>query len=62
MKCPKCKKKTAHQHVHRCAYGIPETHMAGSERVKCEKCGYEMDGPEAAAQGIKFILDDNMPA
>jgi len=57
MDCPKCKKETEHSHKHRCAHGIPETHMAGSEHYQCEVCGYIMFKEEGEKQGLKFFLD-----
>jgi len=59
MNCPKCEKTTQHNHMRDCAHGIPETHMAESERIVCCECGYHMYGEEAAKQGIKFFFDDN---
>jgi len=57
MICPECKKETKHKHLHNAAHGIPETHMAGSERIKCVECGYTMGKEEAGKQGIKFYFD-----
>lgn len=57
MNCPKCKKKTEHKHMHDAAHGIPETHIAGSERYVCVECGYVMRKEEGEKQGLKFVLD-----
>lgn len=57
MNCPKCKTKTEAKHMHDCAHGIPETHMDGSERYECNKCGYTMYKTEGEKQGLKFVLD-----
>lgn len=57
MDCPKCEKETERRHMHDSAYGIAETHMAGSERYECVECGYHMKKEEAEKQGLEFILD-----
>lgn len=54
--CRRCKRDTEHRHLHDCAHGIPETHMAGSERYECIECGtatFAADGID----GFRFILD-----
>lgn len=54
--CPKCKKQTL-KHSHNLAHGIPGTHMAGSEIIKCE-CGYFCDMKQQAEKdGLEFYLD-----
>lgn len=56
MKCPKCEKDTL-QHLHATAYGIPGTHMAGSERYECE-CGFHVGNREDAEEfGLIFFED-----
>ncbi len=57
MKCPKCKKETQHTHKHQGAYGMSETHMAGSEIYECGECGYGMHKQEGEKQGLVFVLD-----
>ncbi len=57
MQCPKCQTETEHEHLHNAAHGIPGTHMAGSERYECIKCGYVMRKEEAEAQNLKFVCD-----
>lgn len=57
MNCPKCKEETEHRHMHDCAHGISATHMSGTGRYECQKCGYAMQKTEAEAQGLKFVLD-----
>lgn len=54
--CPKCGNPTLN-HLHNCAHGILETHMAGTERFECN-CGFRCgDAKEAEKFGLKFILD-----
>jgi hypothetical protein len=36
--CLGCNTTTYHWHLHDTAHGIPETHMAGSERFQCKEC------------------------
>ncbi len=57
MNCPKCEHETKHQHLRNGAYGMPETHMDGSERYECAECGYVMWKEEGERQGLKFIFD-----
>lgn len=57
MNCPKCKKKTGHKHLRDAAHGISATHIAGSERFECLKCGYAMLKEEAEKQGLIFCSD-----
>jgi len=57
MKCPNCQRTTEHRHLHDTAYGMPETHMDGSERYECAECGHSIRAEEGAAQGLAFILD-----
>jgi hypothetical protein len=59
MTCPKCNKQVEYDHVHTCVYGMRDTHMAGSERIKCMECNYELTPKESKERGIKFILDEN---
>ncbi len=56
MDCPN-QRVTESTHMHDCAHGIAATHMAGSERYECVKCGYAMYKDEGEKQGLKFILD-----
>lgn len=57
MYCLKCKEMTESKHMHDCAHGIPETHMAGSERYECKKCGHWLSREDAEKQGLKYFLD-----
>lgn len=57
MNCPKCKEETEHSHKHDEAHGISGTHMDGSERYECKKCGHAMYKTEGEKQDLKFILD-----
>jgi len=53
--CRKCGGRL--RHVHDCAHGIPETHIAGSERYQCADCGSSIYAAEGKAMGLKFFLD-----
>jgi hypothetical protein len=55
--CLRCSINTPHEHLHDCAHGIPETHMAGSERFVCTVCKHSTYAGEANAAEFKFILD-----
>lgn len=59
LRCDYCERDTPHRHMHDCAHGIPETHMAGSERFECEHCGRTIDLADAQRRGIAhlFVLD-----
>lgn len=53
--CPKCHKNL--KHMHGTAHGMPETHIAGTERFECE-CGFECwDAAEGEKLGLMFVLD-----
>jgi uncharacterized protein with PIN domain len=54
-KCPKCGGEM--KHLHDSAHGIPETHMAGSERYECAKCDKKIYKVEGEKLGLKFICD-----
>lgn len=54
--CPKCK-WTGFKHLHDAAHGIPGTHMSGSERFKCCKCGHNVYAAEGKPLGFIFQLD-----
>lgn len=55
MACSKCGGKL--QHLHDCAYGMPQTHMNGTERYECQSCGHAIFAEEGKAIGLKFVLD-----
>lgn len=38
-RCRQCNDITEHRHLHDTAHGVPGTHMAGSERFRCNECG-----------------------
>jgi len=57
MKCPRCKKEVEFKHMHNCAHGIPETHMAGTERFICSECERHIYKYEGEKLGFKFELD-----
>ncbi len=51
--CPDCGCEL--KHIHDCGYGIPETHMVGSERYECS-CGF-VERSSHNKHGLPFILD-----
>lgn len=55
--CERCKQVTEHKHLHNTAHGIPETHMAGSERYECVVCGHPVFKDQAQGLDLKFVLD-----
>ncbi|MBI2064511.1 MAG: hypothetical protein HYT62_00435 [Candidatus Yanofskybacteria bacterium] len=55
--CARCKKETDHVHLHDAAHGIPETHMAGSERYECTACHSGIYKEDAQGLNLRFILD-----
>lgn len=57
IECPKCFEQVEFLHLHDAAHGIPGTHMQGSERFECSKCGYIVFKEEGTKLGFKFVLD-----
>ena len=55
--CLSCEKVTYHWHLHDTAHGIPETHMAGSERFQCRPCGRTTFSFDEGAEAFPFVLD-----
>ena len=55
--CQRCHKNTVHLRKHREAFGIPDTHVAGSEHFCCENCHNEIYSEEGEKLGLVFILD-----
>jgi hypothetical protein len=55
--CTACGKPTDHRHMHDTAHGIAGTHMAGTERYVCTKCGNAIYAKEGRERGLHFILD-----
>jgi uncharacterized protein with PIN domain len=55
--CPTCNTITKHWHLHETAHGIPETHMAGSERFVCKPCGRTTFAHSDGAEALPFVLD-----
>ena len=55
--CLSCRAVTAHHHLHDCAHGIPETHLAGSERFVCADCDRTTFSHSAGAEAFAFALD-----
>ena len=56
--CLGCGNVTAHQHLHDCAHGIPDTHMAGSERFVCELRSHILMAMDADASRFPFQFDE----
>jgi hypothetical protein len=57
--CLGCGNVTAHQHLHDCAaQGIPDTHMAGSERFVCVLCSHILMATDADASRFPFQFDE----
>ena len=56
-KCPKCNEFAEFKHMHDCAHGIPETHMAGTERHTCTECETSFFKSEGEKHGFIYILD-----
>lgn len=56
-RCPRCGCFHEFQHLHDTAYGMSETHMAGSERFECNGCEYMLEREEAENIGLKYVLD-----
>jgi len=56
--CVHCKQMTPHHHLHS-AYGIPETHMAGTERYECTFCHTSIHKEDRGDlnRHLRFILD-----
>jgi len=55
--CLKCETVTEHWHLHDTAHGIPDTHMAGSERFTCKVCKRSTFAHSPDAGTFKFVLD-----
>lgn len=55
--CIKCKNMVFHKHVHDTAYGMPQTHMANSERFECTDCGHITFVNDPGAENFVFVLD-----
>lgn len=55
--CETCDDYTPHRHLHDTAHGIPETHMAGTERYQCTRCGNSIHASEGKLKGLRFLYD-----
>lgn len=55
--CLTCDAETYHWHLHDTAHGIPETHMAGSERFVCKPCKRTTFAHSPDADTFTFVLD-----
>jgi hypothetical protein len=55
--CLGCNTTTYHWHLHDTAHGIPETHMAGSERFQCKECKLVTWAHSNDADLFTFVLD-----
>jgi len=55
--CPACGKEARFHHRHSTAYGITDTHRAGSEHFVCSKCdeSFYASGPHAVS--FRFLYD-----
>lgn len=57
--CRKCGTLEQHAHMHDTAHGIEGTHMHGSERFVCRKCGTRtLAGDGEVAKQFPFKLDE----
>jgi hypothetical protein len=55
--CTSCEQTTTHNHLHNAAHGIEGSHMAGSERFECQKCGKMTYSHDLGADRFNFALD-----
>jgi hypothetical protein len=55
--CLGCNTITYHWHLHDTAHGIPETHLAGSERFQCKECKRTTFAHSPDADLFTFVLD-----
>lgn len=55
--CLTCNTETYHWHLHDTAHGIPETHIAGSERFTCKACNRSTFANSPDADTFTFVLD-----
>jgi hypothetical protein len=55
--CFGCEKVTSHEHLHDCTPGLPETHIAGSERFVCVLCGHVTYAGSEGASRFPFTFD-----
>jgi hypothetical protein len=54
--CRRCHEITEHEHLHDAAHGLPGTHMAGTERFVCTKCGLTTHAGDNEG-AFTFVLD-----
>jgi hypothetical protein len=55
--CFACEKVTSHEHLHDCTPGLPETHIADSERFVCVLCGHVTFAGSEGASRFPFTFD-----
>jgi len=55
--CPNCDSTEEFRHLRDTAYGMPETHMAGSERYECAACDHRLSRGECASLNLEFVYD-----
>jgi hypothetical protein len=60
--CRRCHEITEHKHLHDAAHGLPGTHMAGTERFVCTKCGLTTHALTRAASPSSWIDERDMPS
>jgi len=56
-KCPNCGEFVTFKHMHDCAHGIAETHMAGTERHECPECEKRYFKSDGEQLGFIYVLD-----
>ena len=54
--CPGCASPVLDR-VHAASYGLAGSHLVGSERIVCPRCGRTLSDQEARSQGILYIWD-----
>ena len=55
--CPNCGEFVEFKHMHDCAHGIAETHMAGTERFECPDCSKVYFKSEGEKHNFIYVLD-----
>ena len=60
-RCRQCNRETKHWHGHDVAHGIPNKHIAGSERYVCQICGVMTWASRPFGFEFALDLDDPKP-
>lgn len=56
--CPTCRTETEFRHLHDTVHGIKGTHMDGSERFECVRCGFVVWTQDSHDfPNLRFVLD-----